>query len=590
MTNENSAADPAPRRQRMAGYRPLTQATRQDQQPAAADDVDVDVAGTLPASTESPAAPEAPVLQPPKQAASQASAPSPAQNATAAPFQGTQAAAAAPAKRQRMGGYRPSPHVEQGTDDAGPAAEAPEPPKTPQPVAPVRKQRMGAQPAASTTAAPPGAAPADAPPATPVRKQRMGMTPSTSGQEPAATPSGKTRMGAAPAPAGSADTKPGTAGGTRQRMGAIHGQEATAAASPAPAQRDSAAPTRARMGTPTPTPPSTPTAGGAAKSGSGSAPPTSSNRPAPSGGATNAGERPAWLKPVVVTAVVLVLALVAVLAARWLRSMGPVQEFIAAYDGHASQPDGAPVGLPAWLGWQHFLNMFFIVLIIRTGLQVRTERKPPGYWTAKQDSFFSPKGNIPKKVSLSQWLHQSLDVLWVLNGLVFIVLLLATGQWMRIVPTSWDIFPNMLSAGIQYVSLDWPTENGWVHYNALQVMTYFITVFIAAPLAIISGIRISTWWPEKAAGLNQAYPVEWARAIHFPVMIYFVAFTLVHVFLVFFTGALRNLNHMYTSRDIVDWWGLIIFVLSLVAIAAAWFLTKPLCTTPVAARMGKVSK
>lgn len=292
----------------------------------------------------------------------------------------------------------------------------------------------------------------------------------------------------------------------------------------------------------------------------------------------------------VVTAVVLVLALVAVLGARWLRSMGPVQEFIATYDGHASQPDGAPVGLPAWLGWQHFFNMFFIVLIIRTGLQVRTERKPPGYWTAKQDSFFSPKGNIPKKVSLSQWLHQSLDVLWVLNGVVFIVLLLATGQWMRIVPTSWDIFPNMLSAGIQYVSLDWPTENGWVHYNALQVMTYFITVFIAAPLAIISGIRISTWWPEKAAGLNKAYPVEWARAIHFPVMIYFVAFTLVHVFLVFFTGALRNLNHMYTSRDIVDWWGLIIFVLSLVAIAAAWFLTKPLFTTPVAARMGKVSK
>ncbi|AUI53183.1 hypothetical protein AC20117_04715 [Arthrobacter crystallopoietes] len=292
----------------------------------------------------------------------------------------------------------------------------------------------------------------------------------------------------------------------------------------------------------------------------------------------------------VVTAVVLVLALLAVFGSRWLRSMEPVQEFIATYDGHASQPDSAPVGLPAWLGWQHFLNMFFIVLIVRTGLQVRTERKPPGYWTAKKDSFFSPKGNTTKKVSLSQWLHQSLDVLWVLNGLVFIVLLLATGQWMRIVPTSWDIFPNMLSAGIQYVSLDWPTENGWVHYNALQVMTYFITVFIAAPLAIISGIRISTWWPEQAAGLNKAYPVEWARAVHFPVMLYFVAFTVVHVFLVFFTGALRNLNHMYTSRDVVDWWGLIIFAVSLLVIVAAWFLTKPLFTTPIAARMGKVSK
>ncbi|SDQ78288.1 Cytochrome b/b6/petB [Arthrobacter crystallopoietes] len=400
-------------------------------------------------------------------------------------------------------------------------------------------------------------------------------------------------MGASPAPAASPEVKPVTAGGTRQRMGATQGQGTAAAKSPTPAQGDSAPPARSRMGSPAPAPPSTPAAtptGVAARSGSGLTPLTTSGRPAPTGGAKQTGKRPAWVRPVVVTAVVLVLALLAVFGSRWLRSMEPVQEFIATYDGHASQPDSAPVGLPAWLGWQHFLNMFFIVLIVRTGLQVRTERKPPGYWTAKKDSFFSPKGNTTKKVSLSQWLHQSLDVLWVLNGLVFIVLLLATGQWMRIVPTSWDIFPNMLSAGIQYVSLDWPTENGWVHYNALQVMTYFITVFIAAPLAIISGIRISTWWPEQAAGLNKAYPVEWARAVHFPVMLYFVAFTVVHVFLVFFTGALRNLNHMYTSRDVVDWWGLIIFAVSLLVIVAAWFLTKPLFTTPIAARMGKVSK
>lgn len=267
-----------------------------------------------------------------------------------------------------------------------------------------------------------------------------------------------------------------------------------------------------------------------------------------------------------------------------------MQEFLVTYDGHASQPETAPVGIPGWLGWQHFLNMFFIVLIIRTGLGVRTERKPPAYWTARKDSFFSPAGNTPKKVSLTQWLHQGLDVLWVANGVVFIVLLFVTGHWMRIVPTSWDVVPNMLSGAIQYASLDWPVENGWVHYNALQVMAYFLTVFIAAPLAIVSGLRISTWWPERAERLNRLYPVEWARAVHFPVMIYFVAFTIVHVFLVFFTGALRNLNHMYTSRDVVDGWGLVIFLASLLVLAAAWFLTKPMFTTPIASRMGTVSK
>src|SRR5699024_3743065 len=243
-----------------------------------------------------------------------------------------------------------------------------------------------------------------------------------------------------------------------------------------------------------------------------------------------------------------------------------------------------------WIGWQHFLNMFFIVLIVRTGLQVRTERKPPGYGTPKKNSFLSPKGSTPKKVSLSQWLHQSLDDLWLVNGLIFVVLLFATSQWMRIRPLSWDIFPHMLSTMLQYASLDWPLEDGWVHYNAMQVIAYFVTVFIAAPLAIISGIRISTWWPDQSDKLNKMYPVEVARAIHFPVMLYFVAFTIIHVFLVFFTGALRNLNHMYTSRDVVDAWGLIIFLASLLVIAAAWFLTKPMFISPVASKTGKISK
>ncbi|MFP3802940.1 oxidoreductase, partial [Paraburkholderia sp. SIMBA_027] len=71
-----------------------------------------------------------------------------------------------------------------------------------------------------------------------------------------------------------------------------------------------------------------------------------------------------------------------------------------------------------------------------------------------------------------------------LNGLIFIVLLFATGQWLRIVPTNWDVFPNALSAGLQYASLNWPLENGWNNYNRLQLLTYFLTVFIAAPLAI----------------------------------------------------------------------------------------------------------
>lgn len=303
-----------------------------------------------------------------------------------------------------------------------------------------------------------------------------------------------------------------------------------------------------------------------------------------------AATRPAWVRSAVTVIGILILALIVVFAARWARTLPAVQDFLTTYPGHSTLPENAPEGFPAWMGWQHYLNMFFLVLVVRTGLQVRREKRPPGYWKPKKNSFFSPKGNTPSKVSLSQWLHQVLDVLWVANGAVFIALLAATGHWMRIVPTSWDVFPNIVSTAVQYASLHWPTENGWVHYNALQMVAYFLIVYVAAPLAILTGWRMSTWWPAKATTLNRIYPMEVARGLHFPVMLFFVGFTVVHVFLVFFTGALRNLNHIYSSRDIVDWWGLVIFLASLLLIAVGWYLTKPVFSTHLATRMGDVTK
>ncbi|MFB7890696.1 cytochrome b/b6 domain-containing protein [Microbacterium sp. NPDC056044] len=300
--------------------------------------------------------------------------------------------------------------------------------------------------------------------------------------------------------------------------------------------------------------------------------------------------RTQWAGAVIVGgAGLLYAAAMAVFAVRWLLSTEWGVDFLAAYPGEYHLPEGAPVGFPAWLGWQHFFNVFLMVLIIRSGLQVRTQQKPPAYWTPR-------RGGAQGKVSLTVWFHQSLDVLWVVNGLVFIVLLFVSGQWMRIVPTSWEVFPNAVSAALQYVSLDWPTENGWVNYNGLQQLAYFTTVFVAAPLAIATGVRMSGFWPKNATGLSKAYPIEWARAVHFPTMLYFVVFIAVHVFLVFATGALRNLNHMYAAQGSVDpnayadnWTGFWLFALSLIVIAAAWVAARPLVLAPIARLFGTVS-
>ena len=274
----------------------------------------------------------------------------------------------------------------------------------------------------------------------------------------------------------------------------------------------------------------------------------------------------------------LLLLAAAVFGARWYVGTEAGADFIARYNGIQPLPDNAPVGLPGWLNWAHFFNMFLMALIIKTGIDVRREKRPAAYWQPK-------KGG--RKISVTLWLHQLLDVAWVVLGVVFFVLLFTTGQWMRIVPTSWDAIPHAVSAGLQYLSLDWPTENPWLYYNALQELSYFITVFIASPLAIASGFRMSSMWPASW----KAVPMSWARAVHFPTMIYFVAFVVVHVFLVLTTGVRGNMNAMFAAReDATSWIGVVMFLVAAGVTALGWFFARASVVAPVAGRTGKVSK
>jgi thiosulfate reductase cytochrome b subunit len=306
--------------------------------------------------------------------------------------------------------------------------------------------------------------------------------------------------------------------------------------------------------------------------------------------ATVRAQGPRGIRRWILLSVALVVAAGAVIiASRWLVTLDPVRDFMTTYPGETGLPDGAPTGIPAWLGWQHFFNAFFLVLMIKTGWQVRTQRRPPASWTRSNTGPLATR-NPPRKISLTLWLHLSLDALWFVNGVLFVVLLFVSGHWVRVVPTDWAVVPNAISAALQYASLDWPQENGWVNYNSLQLLAYFATIFVAAPLAAVTGIRMSGAWSKDWVRLSRVYPVEVARAIHFPVMLYFVLFVIAHVTLVLATGALRNLNHIYTARDTSDWVGFGIFAASLVLMAGAWVLARPAVVAPIASLMGKVSR
>jgi len=290
-----------------------------------------------------------------------------------------------------------------------------------------------------------------------------------------------------------------------------------------------------------------------------------------------------WVGAAIVMVIVIVgaFAMLSMLT-RWFLSLDFMESFLKTYPGAYELPESAPVGFPVWLNWQHFLNIFFMVLIIRSGLMVRHQKRPPAFW--------STRGNPKRKISINLWFHQSLDILWLVNGVIFVVLLFATGQWMRLVPTDWSVFPNALSAGLQYLSMDWPIEDGWVNYNSLQQIAYFAVVFLAAPLAAITGVRMSGVWPSNAKTLNKIYPVEWARAVHFPTMLFFVLFIVAHVTLVVTTGFLHNLNAMFASNAGDGWIGFWFFVGAMIIVVAGWVAARPLVLAPIAKLFGNVSE
>ncbi len=304
-----------------------------------------------------------------------------------------------------------------------------------------------------------------------------------------------------------------------------------------------------------------------------------------------------WLLPIGFAALLILVAV-----AKGLRSDPAVQSFIRRYPGTVvpSHPQ-ATTGFPAWARWQHFFNLFFMIFIIRAGIQILsdhprlywTRHSTPGrdwfriqkpvpadpLWTAKQDSISLPgQVGLPglrHSIGLARWWHLSVDALWLLNGVIFYVLLFASARWERLVPTSWDVFPNALSTLIQYLSLNWPAERGWVAYNGLQLIAYFITVFIAAPLALITGLGMSPALSTRFKRISKVLSIQTARSLHFLVLVWFLIFIVLHVTFVFTTGLLVNLNHIYAGQTDDSWTGFWLFAASMVVVVVAWVAATP---------------
>lgn len=262
-------------------------------------------------------------------------------------------------------------------------------------------------------------------------------------------------------------------------------------------------------------------------------------------------------------------------------------------------PNGAPRGFPVWIRWTHFANVLFLFLLMRSGLSILMDHPrlywnndcTPGsewlrltpvivpndrVWTAKEDArYISPLIALPgyrHTIGMGRSWHFITDYGFIITGAVYVIMLMISGQWPRLIPTSWAIVPYAWQTFVHYATFHLPIESdGFYAYNALQQFAYFAVVFIMAPLSILSGIAMSPaldnafpWYPRLFGGR------QGARSIHFLLLCGYIAFTIVHVSLAFATGAQRNFNHIVLGTDNTRPLGLILGCIGLAAVVGSW--------------------
>jgi len=298
-----------------------------------------------------------------------------------------------------------------------------------------------------------------------------------------------------------------------------------------------------------------------------------------------------WLIVIIVLPVV--LAWLQVLAFGIRSASAPVGGITAAAVG------GLPRGFPIWIRWTHFANLFFLFLLMRSGLSILFDHArlywnnncTPGsewlrftpltvpndrVWTAKEDArYVSPLIALPgyrHTIGMGRSWHFVVDYGFLITGIAYVGMLLFSAQWPRLIPTSWAIVPFAWQTFVHYSTFHFPVEpDGYYAYNALQQLAYFIVVFVMAPLSILTGIAMSPavdnafpWYPRLFGGR------QGGRSIHFLLLCGFVAFVIVHVTLVCITGARRNFNHIVLGTDDTHSLGLILGFVGLVVVLASW--------------------
>ncbi len=220
---------------------------------------------------------------------------------------------------------------------------------------------------------------------------------------------------------------------------------------------------------------------------------------------------------------------------------------------------------PWWVIVTHFLNIVFLSLLARSGIEVlsafpklylsddchpgrewlRLSRKVYAadscrVWSSQEEEeSWSPVLALPgrKNLGLGRHWHFMTVPFWVATGAVYVALVFASGYWHNLVPTHWSIVPDAVRDVGIYLTFHFPPAYRGHPFNAAQQLSYFAVVFLLAPLQVATGAAMSPAvigrFPRyaKLFGGRQK-----ARSLHFLGLVAFAVFVAVHTVMVIIHG------------------------------------------------------
>ena len=193
-----------------------------------------------------------------------------------------------------------------------------------------------------------------------------------------------------------------------------------------------------------------------------------------------------------------------------------------------------PVIHPLWVRITHWINAVAMLVMIGSGWEI--------YNASPLFSF-----TFPSSITLGGWLAGALlwhfAAMWLLaiNGLVYLILGLATGRFRRkLLP----IRPAEVMADAKAALTFRLAHDNLAVYNAVQRLLY-AGIIVVAIVIVLSGLAI--WKPVQLQELTALFGgYEAARYVHFICMALIVAFLVVHILLALIVP--KSLRAMVTGK------------------------------------------